>query len=98
LLLPFSTADLDQVIFCTNIPRTSHRTDNANFTTTFDKEAKRIEEHASVWKELQNLKLENNPDDSAKNVPCSVVPYNDDALKRVQELGKNYDQVISCFH
>ena len=59
-MLPFVTADLDHVIFSTNITRTSERTDNANFTTTFEKEEKRIKEHSIIWNNLQNLKMENN--------------------------------------
>ena len=102
MLAPFSTADLDHAIFCTNISRTSCKTDNANFTTTFEKEAKRIEEHSVVWTNLQKFKTENNPgngdgsdckDIFAHSIPCSVIPYNDDALQHVEKLGESYEQV-----
>jgi len=101
LLAPFSDADFDHAIFCTNMSKTSSKTDNTNFTTTFEKEAKRIEEHADVWAKLQTLKAENNPDTvglggrTLTSIPCSVVPYNDEALRTIEDMGNNYDQVVS---
>lgn len=80
--------------------RTSSKTDNTNFTTTFEKEAKRSEDHANVWTSLQTLKAENNPESISAGgrtlaaIPCSVLPYNDEALRSIEEMGKDYEQVM----
>lgn len=57
-----------------------------------------------VWTNLQKLKSDNNhpgnavssgEDDSLPGaIPCSAVPYSDDALQQVEKLGQNYEQVI----
>ena len=67
-------------------------------------EAKRIDDHADIWKKLQGLKTENNPGKSVSStsgrspglsvpIPCSVVPYCDEALKAVEDMGEEFEQV-----
>jgi len=98
LLQPFSSSDLDLVVFCTNLSGRKATVDQQNFTTTEKIQMSRCEHHLHVWTKLQtspsSTSLFTDRLPKQNSIPGLVIPS---ILEALQWITQGTDRVLQGY-